>query len=47
MEVVSSVDSKDEYLWGMYSIHKQMEKFNMMPSVMLIALDMKKNPKSL
>jgi hypothetical protein len=50
LAVVNFVDSKDEYLWGVYSIHKQMEKFNMMPSVAhvaLVASDMKKKPKSL
>jgi alpha-N-acetylglucosamine transferase len=50
MAVVNFVDSKDEYLWGVYSIHKQMEKFNMTPSVAhvaLVASDIKKERKAL
>jgi hypothetical protein len=36
--VVNFVDSKDSYLWGVYSIHKQMIKFNMTPQVSHVAL---------
>ena len=48
--VVNFVDSKDSYLWGVYSIHKQMEKFNMTPQVShvaLVASDMKPESKAL
>lgn len=48
--VVTFVDDKDYMLWGVYSIHKQLKKFNMTPSVTHIALvakDTKKEDKAL
>lgn len=48
--VVNFVDRKSKSLWGIYSIHKQMLKFQMLPSiqhVVLVASDMKKNDKEL
>lgn len=48
--VVNFVDKKTKSLWGIYSIHKQMLKFHMLPSirhVALVASDMKKKDKKL
>jgi hypothetical protein len=48
--VITFVDDKDYMLWGVYSIHTQLKKFNMIPSVTHIALvakDMKKQDKEL
>jgi hypothetical protein len=48
--VVNFVDSRNSYLWGVYSIHKQMEKFNMTPQVShvaLVASDMEPESKAL
>lgn len=36
--VVNFVDASDEYLWGVYSTHTQLKKFNMTPSVEHIAM---------
>ena len=44
LAVVSFVDSMDYYLWGIYSIHKQLKKVGMTPHirhVALVASDMK------
>lgn len=44
LAVVTFVDSMDYYLWGVYSIHKQLKTVNMTPQirhVTLIASDMK------
>lgn len=48
--VVNFVDKKSDYLWGIYSIHNQMKKFNMLPSirhVVLVATDLKSRHKKL
>jgi hypothetical protein len=48
--VVNFVDKKSDYLWGIYSIHNQMKKFNMLPSirhVVLVATDLKPRHKKL
>lgn len=36
--VVNFVDESDEYLWGLYSMHVQLKKFNMTPHVKHIAM---------
>ena len=36
--LVNFVDDTDSCLWGIFSIHKQMEKFNMLPTVEHIAV---------
>jgi hypothetical protein len=36
--LVNFVDAADENLWGVYSIHKQMKKFGMLPTVEHIAV---------
>ena len=38
LAVVNFVDDLDYYLWGVYSIHNQMEKFNMTPVIRHIAI---------
>lgn len=48
--IVNFVDDLDYYLWGVYSIHHQMEKFNMTPSIDHVALipnDMSKKSRAL
>jgi hypothetical protein len=50
LAVVSFVDSMDYYLWGIYSIHKQLKKVGMTPRirhVALVASDMKSKHLSL
>lgn len=36
--VVNFVDKSDEYLWGLYSTHVQLQKFNMTPHIEHIAM---------
>jgi alpha-N-acetylglucosamine transferase len=38
LAVVQFVDASDEYLWGVYSTHVQLKKFNMTPTVDHIAM---------
>ena len=38
LAVVQFVDASDEYLWGVYSTHVQLKKFNMTPGVEHIAM---------
>jgi len=38
LAVVNFVDASDEYLWGVYSTHAQLQKFHMTPGVKHIAM---------
>ena len=43
--VVNFVDESNEYLWGLYSTHIQLQKFNMTPGIQHIAMISQDIPK--